>query len=148
MSGFLARWSRLKEDSRQAPAADAPPRQVPQPALSEADIAALPPIDALTADSDVSVFLRHGVPDSLRKAALRRAWMVDPAIRDFVGHARDYDYDWNMPGGAPGCGPLQAADDVVAMVRRIVGDPAGPAAAEAPVEIAAVDAAGKPHGHG
>src|SRR3546814_8539167 len=47
--------------------------------------------------------------------------MLDPAIRDFVGHARDYAYDWNTPGGVPGSGALQP-EDVAAMVRRIFGD--------------------------
>jgi hypothetical protein len=132
---FLSRWARLKDEARraaQAPPdsprpADAPasPQEEPrEAALSPDEIAALPKIEELTAESDVTVFLRRGVPDALRKSALRRAWMVDPAIRDFVGHARDYSYDWNTPGGAPGHGALEPGDDVAAMVRRILGEPA------------------------
>jgi hypothetical protein len=123
--GFLSRWSRRKDESRRAPErADA--AQTPPPgdaALTPEEIAALPKIDELTAASDITVFLRRGVPGSLRNAALRAAWLADPAIRDFVGHARDYSYDWNTPGGAPGHGALDASDDIVAMVRRILGDP-------------------------
>jgi hypothetical protein len=129
--GFLARWSRLKDEARrQRPdAAEAPERVPPQEiapqeiALTADEIAALPRIDELTAGSDVTMFLRRGVPAALRNAALRRMWMLDPAIRDFVGHARDYDYDWNTPGGAPGHGALGPDEDVAAMVRRVLGAP-------------------------
>jgi hypothetical protein len=48
-------------------------------------------------------------------------WALDPAIRDFVGEARDYAYDWNAPGGVPGSGPLLASDDVDALLRRAIG---------------------------
>ena len=49
------------------------------------DIASLPPIESIDADTDVTAFLRPGVPPDLTRAALRRAWSTDPAIRDFVG---------------------------------------------------------------
>jgi hypothetical protein len=121
---FLARWSRLKgEARREAAAAPAPPPTAD--AVTEDEIAALPKVDELSVDSDVTAFLRRGVPAALRNAALRRMWLLDPAIRDFVGHARDYDYDWNTPGGVPGYGALRADEDVAAMVRRVMGDPAG-----------------------
>jgi hypothetical protein len=55
---------------------------------SESGPAILPPIEAIDAHTDVTVFLRSGVPDELRRAALRRAWTVDPAIRDFRGCRR------------------------------------------------------------
>lgn len=99
----------------------------------------LPPLDALTPESDLAPFLRAGVPAALRNAALRRMWSLDPAIRDFVSEAREYAYDWNSPGGVPGLGPLLPSDDVKAMLRRIVGglpeeapaDDGAPGAAEA-----------------
>src|SRR5690242_16074346 len=122
---FLARWSRQKDEARRAARMpETPDRQAPveEAALTEEEIAALPKVEAITAETDISVFMRRGVPEGLRKAALRRAWMADPAIRDFVGHARDYDYDWNMPGGAPGCETLRA-DEAVAMARRVLGEP-------------------------
>jgi hypothetical protein len=132
---FLARWSRQKDEARRAEREpEAPDRQAPaeEAALTEQEIAALPKIESITAETDISVFMRRGVPAALRKAALRRAWTADPAIRDFVGHARDYDYDWNVPGGAPGYEPLRA-DEAVAMARRVFGAPPEPEpVAEAP----------------
>jgi len=122
---FLSRWSRRKDDARRAAREDATPDQPPSAAesaaLTEEEVAALPKIESLTAESDITAFMRPGVPAALRKAALRRAWLVDPDIRDFVGHARDYDYDWNAPGGAPGYGPL-ADGEVAALARRVFGD--------------------------
>lgn len=121
---FLRRWSRRKAEARHAVDEPAAPDQAPAPqpaSLTDEEIAALPKIESLTAETDVTAFMRRGVPDALRKAALRRAWMVDPAIRDFVGHARDYDYDWNG-GVVPGRGPLQP-EEVAAMMRRLLGEP-------------------------
>ena len=145
MSGeFLSRWSRLKKEARrsergpqpdaaEAPAG-APPREadpaavLPEPELTPEELAALPKVEEITAASDISGFLRRGVPDALRNAALRKMWTLDPAIRDFVGEARDYAYDWNTPGGVPGSGALDPADDVAAMVRGVFGEspPAAP----------------------
>jgi hypothetical protein len=141
--GFLARWVRRKDEARRAqrppaqpeaapvappPVADGRTARAAEPELTPEDIAALPKVEALRADSDVTAFLRRGVPEALRNAALRKIWMLDPAIRDFAGHARDYDYDWNAPGGAPGSGALEPGDDVPAMVRRIFGEPDAPPA--------------------
>lgn len=38
----------------------------------------LPPIESLTQDSDFTQFLRAGVPDALKQAALRKLWRIDP----------------------------------------------------------------------
>jgi hypothetical protein len=137
MSAFLERWSRLKEESRR-PRVEEASAQAPDTPLSEEEIAALPRIEDLTADSDITAFMRRGVPEALRKAALRRAWLLDPEIRDFAGHARDYAYDWNTPGGAPGHGPLQP-EEIVAAARRLFGDPAEAVPAEAPAQVEASD---------
>jgi hypothetical protein len=125
--GFLARWSRRKmevqrEEARPpAPSpddADAPtPETLAEAELSPEEIASLPKIEELTPETDISVFLRKGVPESLKNAALRRMWSLDPTVRDYVGDARDYAYDWNVPGGVPGSGPLLPTDDVDAMLR-------------------------------
>jgi len=147
MSGeFLSRWSRLKEEARRSErrpepdaaeaSAGAPPREadpasmLPEPELTPEELAALPKVEEITAASDISGFLRRGVPDALRNPALRRMWILDPAIRDFVGEARDYSYDWSTPGGVPGAGDLDAGDDVAAMLRSVFGDapPAAPSA--------------------
>jgi Protein of unknown function (DUF3306) len=132
---FLSRWSRRKiEMRREKPPVAAPaPVALPEPedaqavsgeeaALTPEELAALPSIEELTPDTDITVFLRKGVPEFLKNAALRRMWSLDPAIRDYVGDARDYSYDWNVPGGVPGNGPLPPGDDVEAMVGRMFGD--------------------------
>ena len=49
------------------------------------DVANLPPIASIGSGSDIRPFLAAGVPADLTRAALRRAWSTDPAIRDFVG---------------------------------------------------------------
>lgn len=122
--GFLARWSRRKTEVRREearpPAPEAlPPAAEPEPELTPEEIAALPRIEELTPETDITAFLRKGVPEALKNAALRRMWSLDPAIRDYVGDARDYAYDWNVPGGVPGNGPLLPTDDVGAMLRRL-----------------------------
>jgi hypothetical protein len=126
--GFLSRWSRRKRAVEQAQPAEPQPPAVPEtpeavatpepdqatPELAADEIAALPSLEDLTAETDLTGFLRQGVPASLRNAALRRMWSLDPAVRDYVGDARDYAWDWNAPGGVPGFGPLAPTDDVYA----------------------------------
>ena len=72
---FLARWSQRK---RQV-AEEARKRAEPQPAPVEEplDLSLLPDIEALTAESDIALFMQKGVPDTLRNAALRRMWALD-----------------------------------------------------------------------
>ncbi|GAB6842244.1 hypothetical protein HNR00_003809 [Methylorubrum rhodinum] len=94
------------------------------PADTDQHLLDLPSLDALTPDTDLTPFLRTGVPSALRNAALRRMWSLDPSIRDFVSEAREYAYDWNTPGGVPGMGPLLPGDDVKAMLGRLFRDPA------------------------
>jgi hypothetical protein len=132
---FLSRWSRRKIEVRQeashavapAPVALAKPEEAEASsdqdgALTPEEIAALPSIDELTPETDITGFLRKGVPEFLKNAALRRMWSLDPAIRDYVGDARDYAYDWNMPGGVPGNGPLLPGENAEAVVAQIFGD--------------------------
>lgn len=132
--GFLGRWSRLKRqvEPPEQDAADTPPADagaaakqpaepaLPAPGLPELNLAELPSLDAITASTDMTVFMNPSVPEHIRGAALRKLWSVDPAIRDFVSPALDYAYDWNTPGGAPGYGPLGKADDVLRMLGEIV----------------------------
>jgi Protein of unknown function (DUF3306) len=132
---FLARWSRRKLEMRQsepdAQPVPAPPPETdlqdsePEPeeaGLTPEEVADLPKIEELTPETDIRLFLRRGVPDLLRKAALRRMWSLDPAIREYVSEAREYAYDWNVPGGVPGNGPLLPTDNVEEMLGRIFGD--------------------------
>ena len=85
---------------------------------------ALPKLEELTATTDITAFLRKGVPEHLRNAALRKSWALDPAIRNYVNPALDYAYDWNTPGGVPGSGELGADVDVARLVSQIMGEPA------------------------
>jgi len=69
----------------------------------------------------VTAFLRQGIPQDLSRAALRRAWAADPAIRDFVGLAENA-WDFNDPYAMPGFGPLDCSEEQLgALVDRIVG---------------------------
>jgi hypothetical protein len=65
--------------------------------------ASLPPIESIGAQSDIRPFLQPGVPQELTRAALRRAWVTDPAIHDFVGLSEncwDFDARDDVPGVA------------------------------------------------
>src|SRR4029078_2919467 len=70
----------------------------------------------------ITPFPRKGVPEHLRKRALRKAWALDPAIRNYVNPALEYAYDWNTPGGMPGNGEIEAGVDIARMVSQIMGD--------------------------
>jgi Protein of unknown function (DUF3306) len=128
-SNFLSRWSRLKREAKtksglpqDGDAATVSDSSATPAELTPEELAALPRIEELTAETDLSPFMRVGVPAGLRNAALRRMWSLDPAIRDRVGDALDYAYDWNSPGGVPGAGQLLATDDVEGMLRSVIGE--------------------------
>jgi hypothetical protein len=134
--GFLSRWSRRKRGAAVAapPSAPAAPPEAAPPEAAAApsgappafDPASLPPLESLTAESDFAAFLRDEVPAALRRAALRRAWTLDPSIRDFVGPA-DYAWDYNAPGGVPGFS-LEVPKDLERLIAQAIGS--GPPAAE------------------
>jgi Protein of unknown function (DUF3306) len=84
------------------------------------DPASVPPIESITADTDIRAFLVPGVPPELTRAALRRAWTADPKIRDFVGLA-DYDWDFNAPGSMAGFGALEMTDELGRLAAQIIG---------------------------
>jgi hypothetical protein len=133
---FLARWSRRKREAKvaaDAPApaqtaetsTPAPPVTAEDPANAGMDLSSLPPIDSITAATDVTAFLRQGIPQDLSRAALRRAWAADPAIRDFVGLVENA-WDFNDPHAMPGFGPLDCSEEQLgALVDRIVGGMSG-----------------------
>jgi hypothetical protein len=141
---FFDRWSRRKRDSADEPApvaakhaakAPLPPDGEAKEAAAEApfDPASLPPIESISANSDIRAFLQPGVPPDLSRAALRRAWSADPAIRDFIGLVEN-GWDFNDPNGIPGFGPI-AAGDVAQLLARVIGAPP-PAETDAPQQIA------------
>lgn len=103
------------------PSAAAPIRAAcPIPNLPEIDLASLPRIEDLTAESDFALFLRPGIPSLLRNAALRRMWSLDPAIRDYVGPL-DYQWDFNTPGGLPFGFSNELGGDVAKLLAQAVG---------------------------
>lgn len=131
--GFLSRWSRRKREiaveagkpdealaARVPESAEAQPPAEPE---EEFDLSLLPDIETLTAESDITLFLKKGVPEALKNAALRRMWSADSAIRDYIGPV-DYQWDFNDPAGVPGFGPLGSDVDVQALLRQVMGEPA------------------------
>ena len=163
--GFLSRWSRRKravvegrapEEAMPPAPLEAKPEAPPAEPEDEFDPASLPPIESLTIESDFKAFLHRKVPLDLRAAALRRAWSLDPAIRDFIGPA-DYAWDFNAPDGVPGFA-LELGGDAMKLLSHALGldapppkpdsaeaeDPPAepPALAEAPAALAAPETSG------
>ena len=137
---FVSRWARLKREvagireaeldtkAPQPGAAVAPDTGAAPPAQhgndgvdDEAfDLARLPSIETITGDTDIRAFLRGRVPAELTRAALRRAWASDPAIRDFIGIAEN-QWDFNDPNAIPGFGPMLESDNVPAVLEQALG---------------------------
>jgi hypothetical protein len=130
---FLQRWSNRKlgkldpEPPEQEPerpgAGEEQPAKAEAPASADAqsfDVASLPSIESIGADTDVRGFLQPGVPPDLTRAALRRAWSADPGIRDFV-ELLENGWDFNDPDAMGGFGPIAPAD-VPRLVAQAVGD--------------------------
>src|SRR5262249_21208388 len=150
---FIARWSRRKREAaedaeamkssavpdaaaegvhpipdqregsdapRARSAARDPPEFAPDPAK-------LPPIETITAETDIRAFLAPGVPPELTRAALRRAWAADPKIRDFIGLSEN-SWDFNAPGAMTGFGSLEMTDELRQQIARMVGRSLGSAA--------------------
>lgn len=133
LQNFLQRWSRRKlagaeRDSEEpkaqpesgdgaVPNADdgTPPHEADADAASAFDPKSLPPIELIDAASDIRAFLAPGVPAEVARAALRRAWVSDPAICDFVGLAEN-QWDFAKPDAVPGFGSL----DPTPALRRMV----------------------------
>jgi hypothetical protein len=142
--GFLARWSKRKRGDLAEPetVSSVSPAPVPVPPASvqddppvqlnlpevpvvdapEFDLASLPTLDELTGTSDMSAFLQKGVPQALQNAALRKAWVLDPFIRDHVGPV-ECGWDFNDPMSMTGFGPLDTNVDAGVMLKQIMGEP-------------------------
>jgi len=139
--GFLERWSRRKADEGQAAqdpdkvapvATDPIPEPDTPPSLGDEELAALPRIEDLTPESSLAPFLRAGVPSGLKNAAMRKMWLLTPAIRDHKDCAVDYHWDWNTPGGVPGAGGRLDPGAVQKMLRGLTDPPPAPASETAP----------------
>ncbi len=128
---FLTRWSWRKAAAKAEPQPqpvreeEQPPESQPQPSSEqpgdEVDLSSLPPLDSITSETDITAFLKRGVPEALRTAALRKAWINDPAIRDFVGLSENA-WDFTNPAGIPGFGPIDfSPEQVRQMAAELVG---------------------------
>ncbi len=156
--GFIRRWSARKRAAAQTATAGPSPAEGASEAegvardggatspdevaadpeeLDAAALAELPSIDAITLQTDLAPFLRRGVPALLKNAALRRMWLIDPAIRDHADLAVDYAWDWNAPGGLPGGGGAVSQGGVERFLRGLERHDAGGDAAPPPETDAA-----------
>jgi len=146
---FLARWSRRKLEPNRDTAEEGAPQpavapardpetavetaQPPQAADQNAsdpsvveqqavDLKNLPSLESIDAATDIRGFLARGVPTALSRAALRRAWAADPAIRDFIGLSENA-WDFTAPDGVPGFGPLAPGTTPLSLA-NLAGEPA------------------------
>ena len=74
-------------DVDQAAAADGEANETVPPELSDVDI------EALDYDSDFTRFMKDGVPEALKRRALRQLWRSDPILANVDG-LNDYDGDF------------------------------------------------------
>lgn len=143
---FLSRWSQRKREATLPDAEDGAAAQSDReteisPAMAgddvedEFDLSSLPKLEDITETTDITGFLRKGVPEGMKNAVLRKSWALDPAIRNYVNPALDYAYDWNTPGGVPGNSELAVGTDIAKMVLQIMGN-GSPDEAVAPDEQA------------
>src|SRR3979409_1312687 len=134
---IISRWSRMKQESARhaepdgsssepkpidAEPGDLDGATVATPATNSPtsatfDPATLPPLQSITVGTDIRSFLASNVPVELANAALRRAWVTDPAIRDFIGIAES-QWDFNDPTAMPGFGPLLATDNAQSLASQ------------------------------
>ena len=82
------------------------------------DPAQLPPLESIGADTNIAAFLRRDVPPELARAALRRAWTSDPAIKNFVGLVEN-GWDFNDPAAMSGFGPI-SAEEVARLAGKVI----------------------------
>ncbi len=96
---FLSRWSRRKQGEHPEQVPDEPSGE-DSPEEDEGDpevVAQLPDIAGMDDTSDFSVFLKAGVPEVLRRQALRKLWRVNPVLANLDG-LNDYDGDYTQMG--------------------------------------------------
>ncbi|MBT7487815.1 MAG: DUF3306 domain-containing protein [Rhodospirillales bacterium] len=116
--GRFSRWSRLKTETQEnvQPELEEPvqavnlpqgqpdelvPEEVVAPEAPESEEQAavlpedLPDIETLEKDSDYTPFLAEGVPEALKKLALRKLWASDPVLANLDG-LNDYDEDFTI----------------------------------------------------
>jgi hypothetical protein len=128
---FLSRWARRKREAETPPSMGScvaprpdleaePSLALETPDLESPDLESLPSVESISESTDISGFLRSGVPAELTRSALRQAWARDPTIRDFIGIAEN-QWDFNDPNAIAGFGPLPATDDAPKLLARMFG---------------------------
>ncbi|MEM7222894.1 MAG: DUF3306 domain-containing protein [Pseudomonadota bacterium] len=99
---FLSRWARLKQEEKDAGHEPPPPETAKEVAERPEEIdeearakliAELPDIETLEESSDFTAFLQAGVPEELRRRALRKLWRLNPVFANLDG-LNDYDEDF------------------------------------------------------
>ena len=108
--GFVARWSRRKIEEKE-------PSNEPKIEVSklepgtpletqssqdvgdegETNVDDLPDIKTLNESSDYTPFMKDGVPEKLKRLALRKLWKSNPAF-GFIDGLDDYDEDYSAIG--------------------------------------------------
>ena len=102
----IRRWSERKAKAREEAEAVDLAEAAEQASLPEApaegdetvpEVTAeqLPDIDGLDKDSDYSVFMVKGVPEHLKRLALRKLWLSDPVLANLDGLV-DYGEDFTV----------------------------------------------------
>lgn len=100
--------------------------------VTDEELARLPPVETATRE-ELQAFMRKGVPGALKRAALRRIWMLNPRIRDYVDPALDYAWDFNK--AAAEAGPLASADAARLLETMLLGEKAAPSRPPAPESV-------------
>ncbi len=108
---FLGRWSRRKHARRgldQSGQETASPPvalsensqpELPDEAETAAIVESLPDIESLDENADFTAFLQEGVPEALRRQALRKLWRLNPIFANLDG-LNDYDEDFTLATSA------------------------------------------------
>jgi Protein of unknown function (DUF3306) len=160
---FLTRWSARKLAKRTQPeqrdaqlqprdetavkngaVVEKTPNEAATPVNQSFDPTQLPPLDSIGADTDIAAFLHRDVPPELTRAALRRAWTSDPAIKNFVGLVEN-GWDFNDPSAMPGFDPIspeevaRLAGKVFAALPEPAPEDQGVSAGEPKPELASTD---------
>jgi hypothetical protein len=87
------------------------------------DLGFLPPLDSIGPHTGVAAFMQSGAPLQLQVAALRRAWSVDPSIRDFKGlQENDWNFDFDGPIDIAGFGDV-SPDHIRWMLAQLFTEP-------------------------
>ena len=108
--GFVARWSRRKIEEKE-PSKDTKSEvsKLEESAPLDADstldegdegktnVDDLPDVETLNESSDYTPFLKDGVPEKLKRMALRKLWKSNPAF-GFIDGLDDYDEDYSAIG--------------------------------------------------